>query len=43
MNEFFKVLVYIGVVFGSATLMSLIGVSVLLFLDHLVEKWKKKK
>ena len=42
-NEFLKVLMYIGIVIGGALVISTIGVSILLLGDKLLENRKKRK
>ena len=42
-NEILKALSYVALVFGSVIVISLIGVSALLGLEHIYEKWKERK
>ena len=42
-NEILKALSYVVLVFGGAIVMSLLGVSILLLGEHLLEKWKERK
>ena len=42
-NEMIKVLLNIIIVFGGATIISLVGVGILLFVDKIIERYKNER